>query len=338
MFPDDLRPLKTSTTSLNEQPTALRKSDQASITREPDVLGRRDVRTNSLEWADMQVAQQVNSMGVNRFEVGVLTSDPVRGKTMMLQVVSPDEVISHSANLRRLNAAGADIHIRPKEESGYSLSLVDDVSLTTIARMKQEGFRPALVVRTSPDNYQAWMRHGEALNGETSYAVGKALAEKFNTDVGAAPAGHMGRLVGTTNRKEQYRTAEGKSPWVVVSEASGAIYEAAPEFLASVKQKLALELSQRHERYRHNHGGLEQAPGTLKSIEDFRQDARYAGDGNRIDFAYAMYARAQGVDRAEVAAAIATRDLKHKARNYVEYTIGRAEDRIRLVRHVGMGI
>ena len=163
MFPDDPHSPTTFTRPQNEQPTALLHMGWAPITREPDVLARSDVWRNSLEWADRQVAQQVDGMGINRFEVGVLTSDPARGKTMMLQVLNSSEVISHSASLRRLNAAGADIHIRPKEEGGYSLSLVDDVSLATIARMRQEGFRPALVVRTSPDNYQAWMRHGEAL-------------------------------------------------------------------------------------------------------------------------------------------------------------------------------
>lgn len=338
MFPDDPHPLTVFTPQQNEQPAALLSRGQAPITREPDVLARRDVRINSLGWADMQVAQQADAMGINRFEVGVLTSDPARGKTMTLQVLHSNEVIQHSANLRRLNAAGADIHIRPKEEGGYSLSLVDDVSLATIARMKQEGFGPALVVRTSPDNYQAWMRHGDALNGETSYMAGKVLAEKFGADIGAAPAGHMGRLVGTTNRKEQYRTSEGKFPWVVVNEASGAIYEAAPEFLSGVKQKLALEFGQRSEQSQRNRPRAERADGTLKSIEDFRQDARYAGDGNRVDFAYAMYARGKGVDRAEVAAAIATRDLTHKAKNYVEYTISRAEERISPARQIGMGI
>ncbi len=47
-----------------------------------------------------------------------------------------------------------------------------------------------------------------------------------------------------------------------------------------------------------------------------------------MDFAYAMYARGKGVDRREVAEAIATRDLSHKANNYVEYTIRRADEKI----------
>ena len=282
---------------------------------------------SSSDWADMQVARQLDGMGAGRYEVGVLTVNQAKGKQMSLQVLEASEVIHLAAHLRRLNAAGADIHIRPKEAGGYSLSLVDDISESTIARMKQEGYTPAVVVRTSPNNYQAWMRHGEALSGEASYAVGKALAQKFGADVGAAPAGHMGRLVGTTNRKEKYETAEGKFPWVVVTEASGSVYEAAPEFVAEVKRHMAIEANQRYKKYQQQHQGSS-GKGALKSIEDFRQDVRYAGDGNRIDFAYAMYARGKGVDRAEVAAAIATRNLRHKASNYVEYTIRRAEEKI----------
>ncbi len=138
----------------------------------------------------------------------------------------------------------------------------------------------------------------------------------------------MGRLAGTTNRKEKYEIAEGKFPWVVVTEASGKIYEAAPELVAEVKQRLAIELAQRNKRYQSRESSAGRSAGHLKTIEDFRQDHRYAGDGNRVDFAYAMYARAKGVDQAEVAAAIETRDLSHKAKNYVEYTIRRAEQKI----------
>ncbi len=119
MFPDDPPLPAAMTTPQNEQPPGLLHRSPAPIAKEPNVLARSNVRMKSVEWAGMQVAQQVASMGIHRFEVGVLTSDPARGKTMMLKVLNSNEVISHSVNLRRLNAAGADIHIRPKEEGGY---------------------------------------------------------------------------------------------------------------------------------------------------------------------------------------------------------------------------
>ncbi|MEJ7605094.1 MAG: hypothetical protein WKF37_02245 [Bryobacteraceae bacterium] len=78
---------------------------------------------SSSDWADRQVARQLDGMGTGRYEVGVLTVDKAKGKQMSLWVLEASEVIHLAANLRRLNAAGADIHIRPKEAGGYSLSL-----------------------------------------------------------------------------------------------------------------------------------------------------------------------------------------------------------------------
>ncbi len=276
------------------------------------------------DWGDMQVASQVDAMGGNRFEVGVL-----KDKRMVLEEMDKHDVIYNAANLRRRNLGGADIHIRPKEQDGYSLSLADDISEATIGRMKAEGFAPALIVRTSPGNYQAWLKHHEALTQEVSSAAGKAIAARFGADMGGSPAGHMGRLAGTTNRKEKYMTPEGKYPWASVVESSGTVYEAAPEFIPGVKREL--------ENRRYEYQPIRQrVAGVLKTIEDFRQDPRYRGDNHRVDFAYAMYAREKGVDRGQVAAAIATRDLSHKAKNYVEYTITRAERKIGVGHDVGI--
>jgi len=61
----------------------------------------------------------------------------------------------------------------------------------------------------------------------------------------------------------------------------------------------------------------------------FRADARYGGDGTRIDLAYAVYALSRGVTATEVEAAIRSRDLSHKGterrqNDYVERTIKKA--------------
>jgi hypothetical protein len=63
-----------------------------------------------------------------------------------------------------------------------------------------------------------------------------------------------------------------------------------------------------------------------KTIEAFRADARYGGDGTRIDLAYAIYALSHKIPEAEIAAAIRSRDLSHKGnehrqRDYVQRTI-----------------
>lgn len=46
----------------------------------------------------------------------------------------------------------------------FSLSLLDDLTAEAIERMKAEGFEPAFVVETSPNDFQVWLNHGEILS------------------------------------------------------------------------------------------------------------------------------------------------------------------------------
>ena len=68
---------------------------------------------------------------------------------------------------------------------------------------------------------------------------------------------------------------------------------------------------------------------SLRSIDAFRADARYGGDGSRIDLAYAIYAFSRGVSEGQVELAIASRDLSHKGaesrqKDYIARTIRKA--------------
>jgi hypothetical protein len=74
-------------------------------------------------------------------------------------------------------------------------------------------------------------------------------------------------------------------------------------------------------------------PENLKGIDVFRADARYGGDGTRIDLAYAVYALSHGASVEAVEAAIRSRDLSHKGNerrqtDYVGRTIRKALDTI----------
>jgi NAD(P)-dependent dehydrogenase (short-subunit alcohol dehydrogenase family) len=59
-------------------------------------------------------------------------------------------------------------HIYRADADLHALSLIDDLSAEAIARMKAEGFDPAVVVETSPHNFQAWLNHGQVLDVEAS--------------------------------------------------------------------------------------------------------------------------------------------------------------------------
>ena len=104
--------------------------------------------------------------------------------------------------------------------------------------MKEAGFNPAVIVETSPGNYQAWLKHSKRLSKEVSTAAARALAEKFGGDHGAADWRHFGRLAGFTNRKVKYLDAStGLYPFVRLIEAGGGVYPEAERFLESVKSE-----------------------------------------------------------------------------------------------------
>jgi hypothetical protein len=264
------------------------------------------------------------------FEVGLVKPDAEPSEAVMLpRVWDEDALVRSIAWLRHQNRDGRNIYIRPKGE--HNLSLLDDLSRKSVAAMTEAGFAPALVVETSPGNYQAWVKHAEPLTKEEGTAAARALAERFGGDPGAADWRHFGRLAGFTNRKDKYRDAiTGMHPFVKIIEATGAVYPEAEAFVSGVRRQLEVERERENERRSRARGVNPQiASGERKPIEAFRADPRYHGDGTRTDLAYAIYALSRGATEAQVEAAIRSRDLSHKGgerrqTDYVERTIKKA--------------
>src|SRR5436190_7321830 len=185
------------------------------------------------------VRRQIEAMGAARFEIGVF--DP-NSEQMILRTWDRDTVLKSIAWLRYENLQGRNIYIRPAGE--HHLSLVDDLKGTAVQKMKREGFVPAVLVETSPGNFQAWLNHGKELEQSLSTAVAKSLATKFRGDLGSADWRHFGRLAGFTNRKEKYRQPDGNFPYVRLREAGGSTYAKAAGFVAEVEAKILNEIAE----------------------------------------------------------------------------------------------
>ena len=269
-------------------------------------------------------------MGAEVFEVGLFKPEARGREPVMLPRVWDRESLLRSVGwLRHENRSGRNIYIRPRGE--HDLSLVDDLTLRAIAEMIRSGFAPAVVVETSPGNYQAWLRHPERIDKELGTAAARALAEKFGGDRGAADWRHYGRLAAFTNRKGRYRDPEtGLFPFVKLIRATGDVYPEAARFLSQVRAQV--EERHRLEQERRAVAMSREAaagPVRLKSIDEFRADPKYQGDGTRIDLAFAIYAVSHGVRTGEVEATLRTRDLTHKGTEkrqaaYIERTIRKA--------------
>src|ERR1035438_7461024 len=274
------------------------------------------------------VQQQVAAMGSELFEVGLYKLDAGAGESIMItRVWDAGTIVKSVPWLRHQNREGRNIYVRAKGE--HDLSMVDDLTKDAVSAMKQAGFNPAVIVETSPGNYQAWLKHSERLSREVSTATARALAERFGGDRGAADWRHFGRLAGLTNRKAKYLDAStGLYPFVRLIEAGGEVYPEAERFLAGVISDLERRHAER-EQLRQRAKAVTTHPKNLKSIDAFRADGRFGGDGTRIDLAYAVYSLSHGATAEGVEAAIRSRDLSHKGNerrqnDYIMRTIKKA--------------
>src|ERR1041385_486671 len=187
------------------------------------------------------IERQITAMGTDVFEVGLFKprtpGDPHSEPEMLPRVWDREALLRSVSWLCYQNAHGRNVYVRPNGE--HHLSLVDDLTAEAIQRMKAEGFTPAVVVETSPGNFQAWLNHGQALPKHVSTLAARSLAERFGGDKGAADWRHFGRLAGLTNRKEKYRSVDGRYPFVCLTEWAGSQYTASKAFL----QRLFVEAS-----------------------------------------------------------------------------------------------
>lgn len=252
------------------------------------------------------VRKQLCAMGCELFEIGVLRMD---GRMLLRSGWRADQIDAALAWLRRENARGAQIFVRP--HGTHALSLVDDLSAETIPRMTDAGFQPAAVVETSPGNFQVWLNHGRILFDRTfSTQAAKELARRFGGDPSSADWRHFGRLAGFTNQKSKRRLPNGFPPFVRLHRCEGCTYTAARQFLEEVKS-LAHEANAQCSR--RTIFGTTSEENSVRPLTEFHGDPRYNGDLHRADMAWALHAASRGLPEQQIRDQILrARDLSKK--------------------------
>src|SRR6266446_3178095 len=177
-----------------------------------------------------QVRRQLAAMACDYFDIGILRRD---GRMLLREAWTATQIEQAIQRLRRENARGAHIFVRPR--GTHALSLIDDLSIDAIARMTNAGFQPALVVETSPQNFQVWLNHGRSLDRNMGSWAANELAKRFGGDLSSADWRHFGRLAGFTNRKFERLLPNGLAPYARLCQCDGKAYDAAHEFLEEVK-------------------------------------------------------------------------------------------------------
>lgn len=187
------------------------------------------------------VSSFLRALGASSYDIGI--GGEQGGMLPGHDGLTAEEVLRQLHFLRHRNSRGEHIYVRPAGE--HACTLLDDLNAEAVRQLNREGFAPAAVVETSPNNFQAWLRHTGVLPRALSTLAARNLAARFGGDPGAADWRHFGRMPGFTNPKPKHRRANGQAPFVLLRSHAGTIFAEAANFKAEMEEQLASLRAQR---------------------------------------------------------------------------------------------
>jgi len=234
-------------------------------------------------------------------ELGIRTTSS-DGKSFVREYEATEKNIPY---IRHRNAQGDDVYIRPKESSRFLL--IDDLSKEQADKHLKRAGR--LIVESSPDNYQVWIRSDRRLSSDEK----KYWQKSLGTDPGANSDLRWGRCPGFTNRKPKHQKPDGTFPMamlVLITDGNAVIPVQAQLF--ENKPAAAAKKTRK-------------TPTHLKPWQDF-----YQADLSRADIRYAVYLLVRGIEPEKVqkmlrkqSKDIETRKEGH-VEDYLERTVNKA--------------
>ncbi len=290
----------------------------------------------------LAVTRQIAGMACNRYQIGLRDETPARFQQHKWDV---PQLFKALPWLKHRNATGAHIYIRPVIPG--NLVLLDDLSHSALDRMTREGLTPAVVVETSPHNFQAWLRlsdKGSLLSPRAMTYLIRKLANRFHADPNCVDWGHYGRLGGFTNRKLVYRNAQGIFPYVLVRKWHGQVAEAGAFWLEEAARSAAVPIeevaAEQHratpdlpnDRQRRTRPGM--YGELLKQIcnRGHNRSWRQKPDWSRLDYMICREMHGLGYSRKQMTQVLAEESPNLQARkaghaaDYINRTISKAQE------------
>ena len=174
--------------------------------------------------------RQTEALGVAGFELAIQGG----GQTLQRAWTSA-ELEKGVGWLKRMNARGHDIAIRPAGEHG--LVLVAGLRSDGVARMAAAGWTSAATIETSPGRYEAWVKLSEQpVEPVVRQAGAVYLSKSYGGDPPRDQGQAYGRLAGFTNQEPEV-SHEGRQPYVLAHDCPGTVAPAAAAVLARIEQR-----------------------------------------------------------------------------------------------------
>jgi hypothetical protein len=178
------------------------------------------------------VQRQIAAMGADRYEVVI---NHVKTGQQTKREWNAAELMAGVQWLKRLNARGGDILIRPL--GGPELRLIAWLDAGGVDKLRKAGLAPAATVETRPGRFEAWLKLSD-------HPLPPSLRDALLVRVvrGFGEAGLYGRLAGFTNQRADADTA-GRHPFSLLHNATGQVALAAVQQLAEFHQNAPDALS-----------------------------------------------------------------------------------------------
>lgn len=193
------------------------------------------MKGKKIDFTARDLRRQMQAIGGEVFEFGV--KDEQSGE-MTLRTWSVRSALNSVRWLKYRNYRFHHIYLRPRGSTG--VVLIDDLTVTQLNRMAADDVRPACEVRTSPFNYQAWVRVSAAeIDPRLATAVGEVLATRYGGDLNSKDWRHFGRAVGFTNIKPEHVMENGFYPFVKLEAVGEGVTPGAEALLAEGRDLMA---------------------------------------------------------------------------------------------------
>lgn len=233
---------------------------------------------------------------------------------------------------------GRNIYYTPISDQKHHI-LVDDLDGLALADLISQGYRPAVIIESSPANYQAIITIPK-IGTNFDREIGNKIVAKLNKEFGDPKLSgeiHAHRAPGFDNKKIKHRRPDGTFPDVRLIEAEGGECDKTKQLALEIKS----ELEKLNKDKKVNLDFVVNAPETINTARAYKVHFRdvvrlqkKAGnekiDASRVDYMVCMRLRATGhsaeaVEKVLITAAPETRKAlksagSHNWENYAKRT------------------
>lgn len=252
---------------------------------------------------------------------------------------TPAELAVRIREIIRLQQRGENIYYTPLSEEKHHI-LIDDMTAESLERLQKDGFQPAVILESSPENYQCLL---SILKLHTGFDrdVGNRLTERLNRlygDKNLFGCIHPHRAPGFENRKPKHRQEDGCFPQVQLLYAERRGCAKALELARNIDREYADAAKAQRERPRAVSSGRPGDPVTAyyAHLDNIRKHLTI-DDYSRVDAMIALRMRSNGHSRTDVAEAVracaptireaqAGRNWPRYAERTADYAFGMAGD------------